>query len=103
MKNTTRDVRRALMRAGIIRRGGSSFLTSFAIGAGVGLFTGAALALMVTPHSGPEMRRQLGTRAKKLAERSKGALGEMKANVKGRTQGRIAEAEGALEEAYRAQ
>jgi gas vesicle protein len=104
MKSYTRDVRRAFLRAGLIRRE-SRLLASFAIGTGVGILAGAALALLVTPRSGPEMRRELGTRAKRLAQRTSGALGEVKENVQARMKsGRHGEeAQGSLEEVYRAQ
>src|SRR5439155_22115335 len=62
-------VRDALTRVGIMRSS-SSWMTGFAIGAGVGLVSGAVVAILVTPRNGREMRRELGGRAKRLAERT---------------------------------
>jgi gas vesicle protein len=77
------DVRGALKRAGIIRSSGS-WVTHFAIGAGVGLVAGAALAVLMTPQSGAETRRQIGRGAKDLAGRTSGLLGAAKGNLRAR-------------------
>jgi gas vesicle protein len=84
MNSYMEDVRHALSRAGLVRRSGSSWMTGFAIGAGVGLVSGAIVAVLLTPSSGPEMRRELGWRAKKLAERTQGAISDVTQNVKGK-------------------
>jgi gas vesicle protein len=102
MNSYMQDVRRALVSAGIIQRE-SSFLTPFVIGAGVGIVAGASLALLYTPRTGPEMRRQLGRGAKKLAERTQGALEEVKENVKGKVKGLAAKTEASTEDVYRTQ
>ena len=75
-------VRDVLSRIGIGQSSGPSWWTGFAIGAGVGLLTGAAVALLVTPSSGTEMRRQLGTGAKRLAEKTQGAISDMTGSVR---------------------
>jgi gas vesicle protein len=75
-------VRDALSRAGLVRSSGPSWMLGFAIGAGVGLVSGAVVALLVTPTNGREMRREIGWRAKKLAERTQGALNDVAQNVK---------------------
>jgi gas vesicle protein len=62
-------VRDTLSRVGLVRRSRTSiWMTGFAIGAGVGLISGAVAALLVTPTNGREMRREIGSRAKRLAE-----------------------------------
>jgi len=71
-------VRDTLARVGLIKSAsaGPSWMTGFAIGAGVGLLAGATAALLTTPASGREMRGQLGSRAKQLAERTQGAIAD---------------------------
>lgn len=71
-------VRDTLVRAGLIRGSGPSFLAAFAIGAGVGLVAGATAAVLLTPSTGPDMRRELGWRAKQLAERTQAAVATAK-------------------------
>jgi len=83
MKTYLEGVRDALSHIGGGRRSGSSFM-SFVCGAGVGLMAGAAIAMLMTPTSGPEMRRELGTRAKKLADKTQGALSDAKQNMRAR-------------------
>jgi gas vesicle protein len=83
--NTYMDgVRDALSRAGLVRSSSPSWITGFAIGAGIGLVSGAIAALLITPTSGPEMRREIGWRAKRLAERTQGAITDVKHTVKGK-------------------
>jgi gas vesicle protein len=93
-------VRDALSRAGLVRSSGSGWVAGFALGAGVGLVSGAVVALLLTPTNGPEMRREISWRAKKLAERTQGALQDVTENVKGtlsdvkqNMKGKLAEAE----------
>jgi hypothetical protein len=59
-----------------IKSTGPSWASGFALGAGVGLFAGALAALLTTPASGPELRGQLGSRAKQLAARTQYALSD---------------------------
>jgi hypothetical protein len=87
-------VRDTLARTGLVRREGPGFLAIFAFGAGIGLIAGAAAALLVTPSTGREMRHEIGWRAKKLAQRTQGAM----SNVKGRFAGAKDEAAGRFEE-----
>ena len=83
--NTYMDgVRDALSRAGLVRSSSPSWFTGFAIGAGIGLVSGAVAALLIAPTSGPEMRREIGWRAKRLAERTQGALKDATQTVKGK-------------------
>jgi gas vesicle protein len=83
--NTYMDgVRDALSRVGLVRSSAPSFISGFAFGAGVGLVSGAIVALLVTPTSGSEMRREIGWRAKRLAERTQGAISDVKHTVKGK-------------------
>jgi gas vesicle protein len=77
-------VRDALERVGLIRSSTSSWITGFAIGAGVGLLAGATAALLTTPASGRELRGQLGTRAKQLAERTQGAIADASQSLRGK-------------------
>ena len=91
MNTYIEGVRDALTRVGLVRSTTSSWMTGFAIGAGVGLVSGAIVAMLVTPSNGQEMRREIGWRAKKLAERTQqlaertqGALSDVTRNVKGK-------------------
>ena len=77
-------MRDALSRVGLIRSSGPSFFAGLAIGAGVGLLAGAAVALLVTPTSGAEMRQQLGTGAKRLAAKTQGAFSDVTQTVRGK-------------------
>ena len=74
-------VRDTLTRYGLIRRSPPSFFAVFAFGAGIGLIAGAAAAVLMTPSTGRDMRRELGWRAKKLAERTQAAAREIEALV----------------------
>jgi gas vesicle protein len=84
MNTYMEGVRDVLVRAGLVRSTTSGWLTGFAVGAGLGLVSGAVAALLVTPTNGREMRRELGYRAKKLAERTQDAISDVTHNVKGR-------------------
>ena len=93
-------VRDALSRAGLIQSSGTTWIAGFALGAGVGLVSGAVVALLLTPTTGTEMRREIGWRAKKLAERTQGALQDVTENVRGtisdvkqNVKGKLSEAE----------
>jgi len=84
-------VRDTLARVGWRRRSSSRWISGFALGAGVGLVSGAVVALLVTPTNGREMRRELGWRAKRLAkqtqqfaERTQHAITSATHNVKGK-------------------
>ena len=77
-------MRDALSRVGLMRSSGPSWWAGFAIGTGVGLLAGAAVALIVTPTTGPEIRRQLGSGAKRFAEKTQDALSDVTQSVKGK-------------------
>jgi len=90
MNTYIEGVRDAFTRMGM-RRSSSTWMTGFVVGAGVGLISGAAVALLVTPTNGREMRRELGWRAKRLAkqtqqlaERTQHAISSATHNVKGK-------------------
>lgn len=83
MKSYMKGVRDALSRMGRGRKSGFGFM-SFVCGASVGLLAGAAIALLVSPTSGTEMRRELGSRAKRLAERTQGAISDATRTMKGK-------------------
>jgi gas vesicle protein len=69
--NTYMDgVRDTLARVGWRRRSSARWLGGFAVGAGVGLVSGAVVALLLTPTNGREMRREVGWRAKRLAKQT---------------------------------
>jgi gas vesicle protein len=89
-------VRDTLSRRGLVRRSRPGFLTAFALGAGIGLIAGAAVAMLLTPSSGRDMRRELGYKAKKLAERTQTAV----TNVKGKLAGAKEDAKARLEERH---
>jgi len=54
----------------------SSWTTGFFVGAGLGVVAGAVAAALLTPASGEEMRSQLGSKAKDLADKTQKALSE---------------------------
>jgi gas vesicle protein len=76
-------VRDTLWRSGLIRRSRSRFLAAFAIGAGVGLIAGAAVAILLTPTTGRDVRREIGSRAKRMAERTQTAMSTVKGKLAG--------------------
>ncbi|HEX9294745.1 MAG TPA: YtxH domain-containing protein [Polyangiaceae bacterium] len=82
MNRYMEGVRDALSRAGLVQSSTSTWLSGFAVGAGFGLIAGAAVAILVTPTNGREMRQELGWRAKKLAERTQGAIADVTQTVK---------------------
>jgi len=84
MNTYMEGVRDALTRAGLLRNSTSAWMTGFAVGAGVGLVSGAAVALLLTPTTGPDMRREIGWRAKRLAERTQDAISDVSHTVKGK-------------------
>jgi gas vesicle protein len=91
MNTYMEGVRDTLARVGFGRRSSSGWMTGFVVGAGVGLISGAAVALLVTPTNGREMRRELGWRAKRLAkqtqqiaERTQHAITNATQGVKGK-------------------
>jgi hypothetical protein len=84
MNNYIDGMRDALSRVGLMRSSGPSWWAGFAIGAGVGLMAGAAIALIITPTTGEEMRKQLGTGAKRFAEKTQGAIADVTQTVKGK-------------------
>ena len=94
MNTYMEGVRDALTRAGLVRSSTSTWMTGFAIGAGIGLVSGAAVALLLTPSNGREMRREIGWRAKRLAERTQGVLTDVTHTVKGTVKGKLGEVEG---------
>jgi gas vesicle protein len=94
MTGYMQGVRDTLYRTHLIRRSRPGFLAFFAFGAGLGLIAGAAAAMLLTPSSGPDMRRELGSRAKKIGERAQSAV----SNVKGRLAGARDDARARLEE-----
>jgi gas vesicle protein len=91
MNTYMEGVRDTLARVGWRRRSSSRWMTGFAVGAGVGLISGAVVALLVTPTNGREMRRELGWRAKRLAkqtqelaERTQHVISNARHGVKGK-------------------
>ena len=81
MNTYMEGVRDTLARVGLVRRSTSSWLTGFAIGAGIGMVSGAVAALLVTPTNGRQMRSEIGWRAKRLAERTQGAITDAKGKL----------------------
>ncbi len=96
MVDYMQGVRDTLVRAGLIRGSGPSFMVAFAIGASIGVVAGATAAVLLTPSSGPEMRRDLGWRAKQLADRTQTAV----ASAKDKLIGAKDEATAELEERF---
>jgi gas vesicle protein len=86
MNTYIEGVRDTLARVGLVRTSRSGWLAGFAIGAGIGMVSGAVAALLVTPTNGRQMRREIGWRAKSLAERTQGAINDVAHSVKGKIQ-----------------
>jgi gas vesicle protein len=94
MNTYMEGVRDALTRVGLVHSSTSAWMTGFAIGAGIGLVSGAAVALLLTPTNGREMRREIGSRAKRLAEKTQGALSDVTDTVKDTVKGKLSQVEG---------
>jgi hypothetical protein len=88
MNTYMEGVRDALTRAGLVRNSTSAWVTGFAVGAGLGLVSGAVVALLLAPRTGPEMRREIGWRAKRLAERTQDAVSDAKQKLTAEIEGR---------------
>jgi gas vesicle protein len=86
-KGTMHGLHNALVSAGFMRSRGPGAFVSFLVGTGVGLAAGAAVAILLTPTTGPEVRRELGSRARRIAERTQGAISEAKETVRNRIGG----------------
>ncbi|HKQ71992.1 MAG TPA: YtxH domain-containing protein [Polyangiaceae bacterium] len=71
----------ALCWAGLMSRP-RSWISPFALGAATGVVAGAAVAAMLTPMNGREMRDRVGEKAKGLADRTQSALAEVTSAVK---------------------
>ena len=84
MNRYIEGVRDALSRTGIVHGSGPTFITGLAVGVGVGLVAGATVALLMTPTTGPEMRREIGGRAKNLARRTENVLSDARHVLKSR-------------------
>jgi gas vesicle protein len=84
MNTYIEGMRDAFSRFGLGRRSEPSWFFGFACGAGVGLLAGAAVALLMTPATGREMRQQLGTGAKRLAAKTQDAISDATETVKGK-------------------
>jgi hypothetical protein len=67
MNDYIREIRAVLKRLGLTRRSDSAWIGGFAVGAGVGLISGATMAALLTPANGKEMRKLVGSKAKKIA------------------------------------
>ncbi|HET9424531.1 MAG TPA: YtxH domain-containing protein [Gemmatimonadaceae bacterium] len=52
--------------------------TTFLAGLGIGLAIGAAAALLLAPHSGPQLRRLLKSRGKKVGYRARDAWEDLR-------------------------
>jgi gas vesicle protein len=89
MNTYMEGVRDTLARVGWMRRSSSRWMTGFALGAGVGLISGAVVALLVTPTNGREMRRELGWRAKRLAKQTQELAARTQSAVSGGIKGKL--------------
>jgi gas vesicle protein len=72
----------ALCSIGLIERSNSSRLTGFTMGLVSGAIAGAAIAVLLTPMDGSEMREQVGSKAKELAERTRSVVADATSAVK---------------------
>lgn len=57
------------------------FLTGLLAGAGVGMLVGAAVALLLAPRSGQELRQSLGDRSREMSERLRARYEEARRDV----------------------
>lgn len=75
--NYAREIRKMLKSLGLVRSE-SNGVSAFLVGAGVGAVAGAAVALLLTPTNGKEMRQLVGSRAKQIADTAEKKIAEIK-------------------------
>ena len=77
------EIKGMLENMGLVRRSESSWIGGFFAGAGLGAVAGAAVAALLTPSDGKEMRKLVRSKAKRLAkgaEKQIAALRSVNAN-----------------------
>jgi len=67
MNTYVRQIRGILESLGLVRQSGGSWTGGFLIGTGVGAVAGAAVAALLVPTNGKEMRKVVRSKAKRLA------------------------------------
>jgi hypothetical protein len=67
MNTYAREIRTMLENWGLIRRSEASWMGGFLVGTGLGVVAGAAVAALLTPTDGKEMRKLVQANAKRLA------------------------------------
>src|SRR5260221_6364772 len=67
MSTYIREIRGSLENLGLVRRTHSSWTGGFLVGTGFGVVAGAAVAALLTPTKGKEMRKLVRSKAKNLA------------------------------------
>jgi gas vesicle protein len=78
MNSYFREIRTALENLGIVSRPRASWGSGFFVGAGLGVVAGVAAAAMLTPKTGKEVRKLVGSRAKTMAKSAEHRLAAMK-------------------------
>jgi hypothetical protein len=78
MNTYAREVRGMLENLGLVRRSHSPWSAGFWAGAGFGVVAGAALAGLLTPNNGKEMRKIVGSKAKHLASSAEKKISAIK-------------------------
>jgi hypothetical protein len=68
MNSYIREIRGVLENLGVVRRPQASWMGGFLVGTGLGVLAGAAVAALLTPSDGKEMRKLVRSKAKKLAK-----------------------------------
>jgi gas vesicle protein len=74
--NYAREIRGMLKNLGLVRR--SNGVGTFLVGAGVGAVAGAAVAILLTPTNGKQMRQLVGSRAKQIASTAEKKISSIK-------------------------
>jgi hypothetical protein len=67
MNTYSREIRGMLENLGVIRRPRATWTSGFMVGAGLGVIAGAAVAALLTPTDGKEMRILVRSKAKYIA------------------------------------
>lgn len=78
MNKYIREVKGVLENLGIVRRSEASWMGGFLVGTGIGVVAGAAVAALLTPTNGKEMRKLVRSNAKRLATKAEKQISAIK-------------------------
>ncbi len=84
MRRVTRDVLNAIG----MRRATTDWMPRTLVGFGAGLVVGAAVALMLSPKSGSELRNELATSANRLVKKGRQQIDELRNRMESRLEQR---------------